>query len=191
MSDQTDVTPEKDEGAEQDYSLDYAIVEGVIASLDMGDSATARELIKPLHNADFADLLEQVSPTDRQRIIEALGSDLDGEALPELDESVRDEILDYVEPEVLAEAVKDLDSDDLVYLVEDMEAAEQAKVLDALDDDDRVIVEQPLTYPEESAGRMMQRELVKAPPFWTVGQTIDYMRAADDLPEQFLSLIHI
>lgn len=189
MSERIDVASDLDDGADQDYSLDRATVEGVIAALDNGDAAVARELIKPLHNADFADLLEQVGSSDRQRIIEALGSELDGEALPELEESVRDEVLDYVEPEVLAEAVKDLDSDDLVYLVEDLDAEEQAKVLDALDDDDRVIVEQSLTYPDESAGRMMQRELVKAPPFWTVGQTIDYMRAADDLPDQFYDVI--
>ena len=189
MSEQTDVTSDKDDGVDQDYSLDRTVVDGVISSLDLGDVDAVRDLIKPLHNADFADLLEQVGSTDRQRIIEALGSELDGEALPELDESVRDEILDYVEPGVLAEAVKVLDSDDLVYLVEDMAAEEQAKVLDALDDDDRVIVEQSLTYPDESAGRMMQRELVKAPPFWTVGQTIDFMRAADDLPDQFYDVI--
>lgn len=189
MTEQTDVTSDKDDGVDQDYSLDRAVVDGVISSLDLGDVDAVRDLIKPLHNADFADLLEQVGSTDRQRIIEALGSELDGEALPELDESVRDEILDYVEPGVLAEAVKVLDSDDLVYLVEDMAAEEQAKVLDALDDDDRVIVEQSLTYPDESAGRMMQRELVKAPPFWTVGQTIDFMRAADDLPDQFYDVI--
>ena len=189
MSEQTDVTSDKDDGVDQDYSLDRTVVDGVISSLDLGDVDAVRDLIKPLHNADFADLLEQVGSTDRQRIIEALGSELDGEALPELDESVRDEILDYVEPGVLAEAVKVLDSDDLVYLVEDMTAEEQAKVLDALDDDDRVIVEQSLTYPDESAGRMMQRELVKAPPFWTVGQTIDFMRAADDLPDQFYDVI--
>ncbi len=176
-------------GAEPDYALDSAIVEGVITALDAGDERMARDLIAPLHRADFADLLEQVGSPDRQRIIEALGSELSAEVLPELEESVRDEILEYVEPEVLAEAVKELDSDDLVYLVEDLNAEEQAKVLDALDEDDRIIVEQSLTYPEESAGRMMQRELVKAPPFWTVGQTIDYMRSADDLPDQFYDVI--
>ena len=189
MNDQTEAAPDREEGAEQDYSLDHAVVEGIIMALDNGDEAAARELIKPLHTADFADLLEQVGSADRERIIHALGDELDGEALPELEESVRDEILDYVKPEVLAEAVKDLDSDDLVYLVEDLDEEEQAKVLDALDDDDRVMVEQSLTYPEESAGRLMQRELVKAPPFWTVGQTIDYMRGADDLPDQFYDVI--
>lgn len=189
MTEHKDAAPEFTEGADQDYSLDRATVEGIISALDLGDDAAARDLIKPLHNADFADLLEQVGSSDRQRIIAALGSELDGEALAELEENVRDEILDYVEPEVLAEAVKDLDSDDLVYLVEDLDGEEQAKVLDALDDDDRVIVQQSLTYPDDSAGRMMQRELVKAPPFWTVGQTIDYMRGADDLPDPFYDVI--
>ncbi len=189
MTDPNSAAPETETGAEQDYSLDWAVVEGIFAALDADDPGAARKLISPLHNADFADLLEQVGSADRQRIIEALGSELDGEALPELEESVRDEVLEYVRPEVLAEAVKDLDSDDLVYLVEDLGAEDQAKFLNVLDDEDRVIVQQSLTYPEESAGRMMQREHVKAPPFWTVGQTVDYMRAADDLPDQFYDVI--
>ena len=89
----------------------------------------------------------------------------------------------------MAEAVRDLDSDDAVYLVEDLEPEDQRAVLDALDPVDRSAIEQSLAFPEYSAGRMMQRELVKAPPFWTVGQMIDYMRAAEDLPERFYDVI--
>ncbi|MEO1610770.1 MAG: magnesium transporter [Pseudomonadota bacterium] len=187
MSDET-TTPEEERN-EDAYALDRDVVDGIRAALDEGDDAVVRALVEPLHKADFADLLEQFGSNNRQRLIEALGDDLDPEALSELDESVRDEVLELVEPSVLADAVKELDSDDVVYLVEDLEDEAKAKILDALDDDDRIIVEQSLTYPEESAGRMMQRELVKAPPFWTVGQIIDYMRAADDLPDPFYDVV--
>ena len=179
------------EPVDDDYALDAAIVDGILAALDAEDVSAVRTLVKPLHTADFADLLEQISSDNRERLIGALGDELDGEALPELEESVRDEVLEFVEPGVLAEAVKELDSDDVVYLVEDLDEPEKAKLLDALDDEDRVIVEQSLGYPEGSAGRLMQREMVKAPSFWTVGQMIDFMRASEDLPDPFYDVIII
>ncbi|MEM7524594.1 MAG: magnesium transporter [Pseudomonadota bacterium] len=191
MTDQSGAHAEADGRGDKDYALDRAVVEGIFAALDAGDDQSVRELIGPLHTADFADLLEQIDSATRERLVDALGSDLDGEALPELEESVRDEMLDLIQPEVLAEAVKELDSDDVVYLIEDLEEGRKTALLDALDDEDRIIVEQSLTYPDDSAGRMMQRELVKAAPFWTVGQMIDFMRAAEDLPDPFYDVIII
>jgi len=92
-------------------------------------------------------------------------------------------------PEVLAEAVRELETDDVVDLIEDLEEPQQEAILDVLDAGDRVAVEQSLTYPEETAGRLMQREMVVAPEHWDVGQAIDHMRAHDDLPEQFYHVI--
>lgn len=179
----------EEERAEAGYDIDPAIVEGILEALEAEDDVSVRELVAPLHEADVADIFEQIGSADRARLVKALGADFDVWVLSELDEGVRDEIVGLLSPETLAEAAQELDSDDLVYLVEDLEDEAKARVLDALDDDDRVIVEQSLTYPEESAGRMMQRELVKAPPFWTVGQMIDYMRAAEDLPDPFYDVI--
>lgn len=178
-----------DRNRDDTYDLSPQVVEGVRAALSVDDRDAVRELLAPIHAADVADLLEQISSGDRERLIRALGRDLEGETLPELEESVRDEVLEYVEDDVLAEAVKDMDSDDVVYLVEDLEGAAQAKVLDALDDNDRAVVEQSLSYPEDSAGRMMQRELVMAPTHWNVGQMIDYMRDSEDLPDPFYDVI--
>ncbi len=178
-----------EERTDESYALDPAIIGGIFAALDAGDARSVQELVRPVHVADLADLLEQIGSADRERLIHAIGDEFDAEVFAELDESVRDEIVALVRPDVLAEAVKELYSDDVVYLVEDLEDEQKEKVLEALDDDERVIVEQSLSYPEESAGRMMQRELVKAPPFWTVGQMIDAMRADDDLPDQFYDVI--
>lgn len=189
MSNPSERPETEDEREGEAWALGADLVAGVVDALATGDDAGARALVAPLHTADFADLLEQIDSEDRAGLIRAVGADLDPEVLSELDESVLDEVLSYVDPAVLATAVKELNSDDVVYLVEDLEAEHKARLLGALDDDDRVIVEQSLAYPEYSAGRMMQRELVKAPPFWSVGQMIDAMRAAEELPDPFYEVI--
>ncbi|QIE56365.1 magnesium transporter [Pikeienuella piscinae] len=189
MSEPSERPEAEDEREEEAYALGVDLVAGVVDALAEGDDAGVRALVAPLHAADFADLLEQIDSDDRAGLIRAVGAELDAEALSELDESVLDEVLSYVDPAVLAAAVKELNSDDVVYLVEDLEDEHKARLLGALDDDERVIVEQSLAYPEYSAGRMMQRELVKAPPFWTVGDMIDAMRAAEELPDPFYEVI--
>jgi magnesium transporter len=179
----------EDQRRDDDYALDHAVVEAVEDALDAGDDAAARAALADLHEADIADLIEQLPADRRAQLVAAMGPDLTADILTELEEGVRDAVLRILDPEALAEAVKDLDTDDIVYLVEDMDAEDQARVLKALDAEDRAIVEQSLTYPEYSAGRLMQREVVTAPPFWTVGQTIDWLRAAEDLPDPFYDVI--
>ncbi|MFN3261981.1 MAG: magnesium transporter [Pikeienuella sp.] len=182
--------PEADvERDDEAYGLDSEVVSEVLEALEAEDAPRVLALVDDLHVADLADLIEQIGSADREALIRALGDGLDAEVISELDESVRDEVLDFVDPAVLAKAVKELNSDDVVYLVEDLEDAQKEKVLEALDPEERVVVEQSLAYPDYSAGRMMQRELVKAPPFWTVGQMIDSMRAAEELPDPFYEVI--
>jgi magnesium transporter len=139
----------------------------------------------PLHAADIADLLEQIGTEDRAALVRLYGHEFDGDILSEIDESIREEIVAILSPEVLGEAVRELDTDDVVDLIEDLEHPQQQAVLDALGDADRVAVEQALGYPEHSAGRLMQRDLVMGPEHWTVGEAIDYLRGAEDLPDQF------
>jgi magnesium transporter len=181
----TDATPERDD----DYGMDHAEAQALLAALNAGDGAELRRLIDDQHAADLADLIEQLSGEDRRRLIVALGPDLPPEVLSELDEGARDQVLEILDPAVLAAAVKELDSDDIVYLVEDLDDEDRRKVLDALDAEDRFVVAQSLTYPEYSAGRLMRREVVTAPAHWTVGQMIDFLRAAKDLPEPFYDVI--
>ena len=190
----TDSEPERRPEAGEDrddeaYGLDSDVVSEVLDALEAGDAPRVLALVDELHVADLADLIEQIGSADREALIRTLGDGLDAEVISELDESVRDEVLAFVDPAVLAKAVKELNSDDVVYLVEDLEDAQKEKVLEALDPEERVVVEQSLAYPDYSAGRMMQRELVKAPPFWTVGQMIDAMRAAEELPDPFYEVI--
>ncbi|PIE12290.1 MAG: magnesium transporter [Rhodobacterales bacterium] len=174
---------------EDGYGLKRRDVAAILYAVDVGDRDRLVALMEPLHAADIADLLEQINTFDRRRLIELYGVEFDGEILSELDESIREEVIAVLNPQVLAEAVRELESDDVVDLVEDLEEPQQEAILEHLDDADRVVVEQALSYPEDSAGRLMQREVVMAPEHWNVGQTIDFLRESESLPEQFYHVI--
>lgn len=172
-----------------DYELDNQTFGPVRLALAAEDAPALHALLDPLHAADIADLVEQLAQDERDTFVRLYGAEFDGEVLSELDEGLREDVVHAMEPQVLAEAVRELETDDVVDLIEDLDDPQTEAVLEALDDDDRVVVEQSLSYPEESAGRLMQRELVVAPDHWNVGQTIDFLRAQDDLPEQFYHVI--
>ncbi len=185
MSEQTTVEDERDDDV---YALDKGTVDAVLDAVDRGDQAALSALMEPMHAADIADLLEQIGAADRQRLVRLYGKEFDGEILSELDEAIREEIIETLNPQVLADAVRELETDDVVDIIEDLDEPQQEAILDALEDVDRVAVEQAMAYPEFSAGRLMQRELVAVPEHWKVGQAIDYIRKDDNLPEQFYHL---
>ena len=183
--------PEPDEDAlDDEVELDQPRLRQVRDAIDAEDSPRIDALLEPLHGADIADLLEQIDDDERRDLLRLWSGKIDGEILSELDEHVREEVLEGLSAEDVADAVRELDTDDVVDLIENLEDESQADaILASLDDIDRVAVEQALTFPEYSAGRLMQREVVIAPSFWTVGQAIDHLRASDDLPEQFYHVI--
>ncbi len=174
---------------EEDYALARRDVAAILYAVDVDDRNKLVELMEPMHAADIADLLEQINAFDRTRLIRLYGKEFDGDILSELDEAVREEVIAALNPTVLAEAVRDLESDDVVDLLEDLDEPQQEVILDALDEADRAVVEQAMAYPEQSAGRLMQREVVMAPEHWTVGEAIDFLRNRDDLPEQFYHIV--
>ncbi len=179
-------TPRDDDDA---YVLDRKDIAAILYAVDRDDRETLTTLMEPLHAADIADLLEQINAFDRTRLIRLYDREFDGDILSELDEGIREEVISILKPDVLAEAVRDLESDDVVDLLEDLEEPQQEAILEVLEDADRVAAEQALSYPEYSAGRMMQREVVMAPEHWTVGDAIDFMRESEELPEQFYHVI--
>ena len=186
MPDHDDIAQlDRPEAEDDDYALDRATVSAILDAVEAGEAPRLTALMAPLHAADIADLLEQIDGDDRRALIRLYGREFDGEILSEIDESIREQIVAELAPEVLSEAVRELDTDDVVDLIQDLEAPQQEAVLGALDRADRVAVEKALTYPEYSAGRLMQRELVMGPEHWTVGQAIDYLRGSTDLPDQF------
>ena len=175
------------------YELGRRQVDNILYAVEIDDRDKLTELMEPLHAADIADVLEQITPFDRARLIRLYDREFDGEILSELDEGLREEVIAVLTPQVLTQAVRDMDSDDVVDLVEDLEDDQQEAILEALEDVDRVAVENALSYPEYSAGRLMQREVVMAPEHWNVGQAIDHLRAtpAEDLPAQFYHIVMV
>ncbi|MBS0564999.1 MAG: magnesium transporter [Proteobacteria bacterium] len=190
MAGQDEQLNERREPAEdEDYGLDPRTVEAILQAADAGDAAGIDALMEPLHPADIADLLEQIGAGERAKLLSHWSRGIDGDILSELDESIREEVIEALPHEVLSEAVRELDSDDVVDIVEDLEEPQQERILGALDDSERAAVKQSLTYPDRSAGRLMQREFVTAPEDWTVGAAIDFLRGEEELPDQFYHVI--
>ena len=187
MLDEQDLHLDDDRDA---YALDDSLRAQLRRAVSAEDVDAIDALMEPLHPADIADILEQISSGERAALLALWSRGIDGEVLSELDWSIREDILPLLPSDVLADAVRELDSDDVVDLVEDLEEDQQGAILGALDDADRVAVEQALSFPEGSAGRLMQREVVRAPEHWNVGQMIDYLRSEKaELPEQFYHII--
>jgi len=170
---------------DEDGQLRTAFAESVVATLGDNDRQALLGLIDPLHESELGDLLEALSGENRLQLVRLAGDAFDLNALTEVDEAIRIGIVDSLPNEKLAEAIRELDSDDAVYILEDMEEEDQKEILDSLPFDDRIILRRALEYPEESAGRLMQSDFIAVPPFWTIGQAIDYMRDDDDLPDRF------
>jgi magnesium transporter len=165
--------------------LKQEFVDRVLDAVEAGDDETARTLVAPLHPADVADLIELARADERDGLVAALAGIVDADVLAEMNEHVRETLLDEMGPQQLADFAGQLDTDDAVALIEDLEDDEQRAVLRAMEPDDRAAIEQALSFPEESAGRLMQRDLIAVPEHWTVGQVIDYLRSGDELTTDF------
>ena len=182
---------------EQVHDLEAGAEQVFLNVLVSGDEAGVRTLMAELHPADAADLLERLGADERARVVEILRSDFDSEILSELDETVRDHVVECLGVENVAVVIVGMDSDDALEVVEELDEDEQQQVLDAIPVGDRTLIEEGLSYPEDSAGRLMQREVVTIPTFWNVGETIDFLRKSADrddgegeneLPTQFYDL---
>ncbi|MDJ0948145.1 MAG: magnesium transporter [Alphaproteobacteria bacterium] len=171
------------------YALRPAVVKAIRDALAWGEEDRVRRLVQPLHYTDKADLLERLKPDERRELVELIRERLDPEALTELDPSVRDEIVEQLGAKHVAAAIAELESDDAVELIDELDDQVQKQILDEMPAEDRVIVEEALSYPDDSAGRLMQRELVAVPDFWTVGRAIDHLREEEELPDEFYDLI--
>jgi magnesium transporter len=155
------------------------------------DTLTLRQDVSRLHQSEIGDLLEALLPDQRRALVELMGEDFDFTALTEVDEAIRLDIVENLPNAQIAQAVQQLDSDDAVYILEDLDEADQDEILAQLPFTERIRLRRSLDYPEESAGRRMQTEFVAVPPFWTVGQTIDYMREDRNLPDRFSQIFVI
>ncbi|MBC8337701.1 MAG: magnesium transporter [Alphaproteobacteria bacterium] len=196
-----DGTNDSNPPEDQVTDLEAGIERDILLALGEEDAGRVGDLVQGLHSADTADLLEHLSADDRERVVEILRPDFNPDILSELDETVRDHVVECLGLQDVAAAVQEMDSDDALEFVEELDADEQQQVLDAIPLGDRALIEEGLSYPKDSAGRLMQREVVTIPTFWTVGQSIDFLRESADretsagedatknaLPEQFYDL---
>src|SRR6202521_3790498 len=160
-------------------------IEEISRAIHAADAPLLRAIVAELHEADLGDLIAALEPEDRVKLVELTGEDFHFSALNEVDDTVREEILEELEPETVAEGVRELESDDAVELLEGLDEQDQEEILEKLPPSERDALERSLEYPENSAGRRMQTEFIAVPPEWTVGQVIDFMRNASNLPERF------
>ena len=176
------------------YQVMYHTDEGVLRTefVDRVTQAIAIEdanmlvaMINPLHESDLGDLLSAIEPETRTSMVALAGNDFDFSSLTEVDEAIRLEIVNALPNRRVALALDELDSDDAVFILEDMEKKDRDEILDQMPFEERVRLRRSLDYPEDTAGRRMQTEFIAVPPFWSVGQAIDYIRESTDLPERF------
>ena len=180
------VPPEAEHSAiDAEDRLRPAFVDKVLDAVEAGDDETARRLVEPLHPADIADLIELAARDEREGLVKALAGIVGPDVLAEMNDFVREGLLDDMEPQQVADIAGQLDTDDAVALIEDLDRDDQQAILRAMEPDDRAAVEEALSYPEKSAGRLMQRDLCAVPEHWKVGQVIDYLRSTADLPTDF------
>ncbi len=179
----------EDLGGMDEIELDALRVAAIRDAIEAQDADRITALLNPLHAADIADLLEQISSAERRTFLRLWSGEIDGEILSEIDESIREEVIDALPEAVVSAAMRELDTDDVVDILEDLDVESRGKFLNALELVDRVAVEQAMAYPEYSAGRLMQCEVVLAPEHWTVGEAIDYLRGEAQLPDQFYHVI--
>lgn len=156
------------------------------------DSDTINSMIEELKPADAAELIEKVAQDERLEMLDMFSDNIDAQVFSELDPELRRNLMENMEAADVASILADLDSDDALDIIEDLDEDFQKEIIRKLSAKTRLALEEGLSFPEDSAGRLMQREVVSIPEFWTVGKAIDYLREAkEELPEEFFDVVVI
>ena len=156
--------------------------------IQSSDIQFINQTLKDLHEADIANLIENLSNETRVKLIELEEFNIDPDIFIELNESIQSEVLQLLSTESIINIIKRLESDDSIKILENLEKSKKETVLEKLPPKDKFLLEEGLSYPEDSAARIMQREFTAVPSNWSVGQTIDYLRENKDLPKEFLEI---
>ena len=156
--------------------------------INNSDLQFINQTLKDLHPSDIANLVENLSYETRVKLIEIESFNLAPEIFIELNESIQGEVLQLLSIDSVSNIIRRLESDDAVAILENLDLSKKNLILEKLPPKDRFLLEEGLSYPEDSAARIMQREFTAIPSDWTVGQTIDYLRESKDLPQEFLEI---
>ena len=176
----------KDKKVNFEFNKEYIKV--VTDKIGNNDAVFISNSFKEMHPADAADIIEQLSQSDRENLIKLNNFKIDPQVFIELNESIQTEIIKYLSTEPIVYILKNLESDDSTKILENLDEQNKNEILRSLPPKDRFILLESLSYPEDSAARIMQREFTAIPSNWSVGQTIDYLRENKDLPEEFLEI---
>ena len=182
------MSPLHDEEERHFYGVTPEFVAEVSDHIKAGTLNGLTPQILARHNADIGDLIDQLEPAEQEILVEKLAGSMDPEVLTYLSDATRAFLIPLLGTKVLAGALRALDSDDAVLLISDLEPEQQRQLLRALSSRDRARFEESLTFPEETAGRLMQREIVCVPASWTVKQVITLIKADKHLPSNFYSI---
>ena len=160
----------------------------LVRLLEEGSDDDVKSHLDGFHHSDLADAFGLLPKIYRSRLLESFKEDLDPDLLFELEDHLRHEITDSLSVEEVAEVITEMDSDEAVQVLEDMDEEDREEILSQVPDEEQEDIETGLAFPEDSAGRRMQTELVSVGKDWDVGKTIDYLREEEDLPEEFLDV---
>ncbi|MBT7399323.1 MAG: magnesium transporter [Hellea sp.] len=161
----------------------------ILLALKLLDKNNLEDQLTSLHPADFSDQFEQLTSEQRESLIQSAPKLISADVLAELEDEIVEDILPLLPSRKLASAITELDNDDATQIIEEMEEAQREEVFKALEPYERATIEASLRFDEETIGRLMQREFVAAPPFWTVGDTIEHMREdGRELPDLFFNI---
>jgi len=170
------------------FEFNKEFIKVVTDKISNNDAQFITNSFKEMHPADAADIIENLNQNDRENLIKLNNFKIDPEVFVELNESVQSEIITYLSSESIVTILKNLESDDAIKILENVEEKDKNIILSSLPPKDRFVLLESLSYPEDSAARIMQREFTAIPSNWSVGQTIDYLRENKELPEEFLEI---
>ena len=176
----------KDKKVNFEFNKEYIKV--VTDKIANNDAVFISNSFNEMHPADAADIIEHLNPTDRENLIKLNNFKIDPEVFVELNESIQSEIIKYLSTNSIVYILKNLESDDAIKILENIDEKNKNDILTSLPPKDRFVLLESLSYPEDSAARIMQREFTAIPSNWSVGQTIDYLRENKDLPDEFLEI---
>ena len=179
----------KDKKVNFEFNKEYIKV--VTTKIANNDAQFITNSFNEMHPADAADIIEHLGQNDRESLIKLNNFNIDPEVFIELNESVQSEIIAYLSPETIVTLLKNLESDDAITILENVDEKDKNAILSSLPPKDRFALLESLSYPEDTAARIMQREFTAVPSNWSVGQTIDYLRENKDLPDDFLEIFII
>ena len=176
----------KDKKVNFEFNKEY--IRLVNEKIQNNDALFITNAFKEIHPADAADIIENLNENDREKLIKLNSFKIDPEVFIELNESIQSEIIKYLSSETIISILKNLESDNAIKILENLDEKNKNIVLNSLPPKDRFALQESLSYPEDTAARLMQREFTAIPSNWSVGQTIDYLRENKDLPEEFLEI---